>query len=119
MNYLIDQNTLEEVTNKTKIPYLDVITSGPIPPNPSELIMGETMVRFIDELKSKYEYIILDTPPVGLVSDSMELSSFADITLYVMRQNYTKKEMVNLLNNRVTIRIRNDSSRFSIRVIRS
>lgn len=102
VNYLIEQNTLEEVTKKTKIPYLDFISSGPIPPNPSELIMGDTMKRLIEELKDKYDYIILDTPPVGLVTDALELASFADVTLYVMRQNFTKKDMVNLLNNRVS-----------------
>jgi capsular exopolysaccharide synthesis family protein len=101
VNYLIGQKTLNEVTQITKIPFLDVITSGTIPPNPSELIMGETMLEFMKELKNKYDYIILDTPPVGLVTDAVELSIFADVTLYVMRQNVTKKEMVNLLNNRV------------------
>jgi len=101
VNYLIGDKNLDGVTQKTSIPYLDVISSGPIPPNPSELIMGETMREFMDELKAKYEYIILDTPPVGLVTDAVELSTFADVTLYVMRQNFTKKEMVNLLNNRV------------------
>jgi capsular exopolysaccharide synthesis family protein len=101
VNYLIGQKTLNEVTQKTKIPFLDVITSGTIPPNPSELIMGESMLEFMKELKSNYDYIILDTPPVGLVTDAVELSIFADVTLYVMRQNVTKKEMVNLLNNRV------------------
>ncbi len=101
VNYLIGQSTLEEITQSTKIPYLDVITSGPIPPNPSELIMGESMSELMDELKKKYDYVILDTPPVGLVTDAVELSSYVDVTLYVMRQNFTKKEMVNLLNNRV------------------
>jgi capsular exopolysaccharide synthesis family protein len=101
VNYLIGQSTLEEITQSTKIPYLDVITSGPIPPNPSELIMGETMSELMEELKEKYDYVILDTPPVGLVTDAVELSSYVDVTLYVMRQNFTKKEMVNLLNNRV------------------
>lgn len=101
VNYLIGQKNLEGITQKTHIPFLDVITSGPIPPNPSELIMGESMREMIEELKSKYEYIILDTPPVGLVTDAVELSTFADVTLYIMRQNFTKKEMINLLNNRV------------------
>jgi len=50
------------------------------------------MREFMDELKAKYEYIILDTPPVGLVTDAVELSIFADVTLYVMRQNFTKKK---------------------------
>lgn len=101
VNYLIGQKTMDEIVHSTQIPYLDVIISGPVPPNPSELIMGETMVEFMNELKEKYEYIILDTPPVGLVTDAVELSQFADVTLYVTRQNFTKKEMINLLNNRV------------------
>lgn len=101
VNYLIGQNTIEEVILKTQVPFLDVITSGPIPPNPSELIMGESMKEMLDELKERYDYIILDTPPVGLVADAIELSSFVDVTLYVARQNYTKKDMINLLNNRV------------------
>ncbi len=100
VNYLIGQKTIEEVIQTTHIPYLDVITSGPIPPNPSELIIGESMTDFINELKSRYDYIILDTPPVGLVADAVELAQYADVTLYIMRQNYTKKDMVTLLNNR-------------------
>ncbi|MEC4050874.1 polysaccharide biosynthesis tyrosine autokinase [Flavobacterium sp. SUN046] len=101
VNYLIGQKSLDEVIHTTKIPYLDVLTSGPIPPNPSELIMGESMTEMMDELKKRYDYIILDTPPVGLVTDAVELSQFADVTLYITRQNFTKKEMINLLNNRV------------------
>jgi capsular exopolysaccharide synthesis family protein len=101
VNYLIGQKSLKEITQKTQVPYLDVITSGPIPPNPSELIMGDSMRELIEELKSNYDYIILDTPPVGLVTDAVELSTYADVTLYITRQNFTKKEMVNLLNNRV------------------
>jgi capsular exopolysaccharide synthesis family protein len=100
VNYLIGDNTLEEVIQKTHIPFLDVITSGPIPPNPSELILGDSMKEMISELKKAYDYIILDTPPVGLVSDALELSQFCDVTLYVVRQNFTKKEMLVLLNNR-------------------
>jgi len=101
VNYLIRQNSLEEITNSTIVPNLDVILSGPIPPNPSELILGESMKELIDELKQKYDYIILDTPPVGLVADSLELDQFADVTLYIVRQNYTKKEMITLLNTRM------------------
>ncbi len=100
VNYLIGQKTLDEVTQKTIVPYLDVITSGPIPPNPSELIMGESMAEMMEELKLKYDYIILDTPPVGLVTDAFELAQFCDVTLYIIRQNYTKKDMITLLNNR-------------------
>ncbi|MBE0390217.1 exopolysaccharide transport family protein [Flavobacterium sp. PL002] len=101
VNYLIKQKTIEEITNPTQIPYLDVILSGPVPPNPSELIISDSMGEFIEELKKKYDYIILDTPPVGLVSDALELSQFSDVSLYIVRQNYSKKEMITLLNNRI------------------
>lgn len=101
VNYLIKQNSLVEITNSTPIPNLDVILSGPIPPNPSELILSDAMKELIDELKQKYDYVILDTPPVGLVSDSLELVQFSDVVLYIVRQNYTKKDMITLLNNRV------------------
>jgi succinoglycan biosynthesis transport protein ExoP len=101
VNYLIKQKTLEEITNKTEIQNLDVILSGPIPPNPSELILSDAMGELMNELKQKYDYIILDTPPVGLVSDSLELAQYSDVTLYIVRQNYTKKDMITLLNIRV------------------
>ncbi|KQW97661.1 polysaccharide biosynthesis tyrosine autokinase [Flavobacterium sp. Root420] len=101
VNYLIKQNSLSEITNSTQIPNLDVILSGPIPPNPSELILSDAMKELVDELKQKYDYIILDTPPVGLVSDALELAQYADVTLYIVRQNYTKKDMITLLNTRI------------------
>lgn len=101
VNYLINQKTVEEIINHTQIPFLDVILSGPIPPNPSELIMSDAMKDLIEDLKTKYDYIILDTPPVGLVSDALELAQFCDVTLYIVRQNWTKKGMITLLNNRV------------------
>ncbi len=101
VNYLIGQKNLSEIVQKTQISNLDVITSGPIPPNPSELIISDTMTQFMNDLKANYDYIILDTPPVGLVADSIELVQYCDVILYIIRQNYTKKEMIKMLNNRV------------------
>jgi Mrp family chromosome partitioning ATPase len=89
VNYLIKQKT-REITNHTHIPFLDVILSGPIPKIPSEMILSEGMGELIEELK-KNDYIILDTPPVGLVSDALELVQYCDVTLYIIRQNFTKK----------------------------
>ncbi|TPD69842.1 polysaccharide biosynthesis tyrosine autokinase [Flavobacterium microcysteis] len=100
VNYLIGQKTADEIIQKTKIQHLDVITSGPIPPNPAELILGDSMKDLLDDLKRKYDYIILDTPPVGLVSDALELAQFCDATLYVVRQNVTKKGMLALVNDK-------------------
>ena len=101
VNYLIKKKSVDEIINHTQIPFLDVILSGPIPPNPSEMILSESMGELISELKKKYDYIILDTPPVGLVSDALELAQYCDVTLYIVRQNFTKKDMITLLNNRV------------------
>ncbi len=100
VNYLIGQKTAAEIIQNTEIPFLDVITSGPIPPNPAELILGESMKELLDDLKERYDYIILDTPPVGLVSDALELAQFCDATLYVVRQNITKKGMLALVNDK-------------------
>jgi len=98
VNYLIGQKNVDEIIQKTEIPFLDVITSGPIPPNPAELIISESMGELLEDLKTKYDYIILDTPPIGLVSDALELAEYCDAILYVVRQNMTKKSMLNLVN---------------------
>ena len=100
VNYLIGQKNLNEIIQKTHIPDLDVITSGPIPPNPAELIISDAMGEMIEELKKLYDYIILDTPPVGLVSDALELAQFCDATLYLVRQGITKKGMLSVVNEK-------------------
>lgn len=100
VNYLIGSHLLDEVIHPTKIANLDLIPAGPLPPNPGELLMSEHLEELIAELKKRYDYIILDTPPVGLVSDAMELSNFADVVLYIVRQDYTKKGMISQLNLR-------------------
>ena len=100
VNYLIGENKLDEVIQKTKVPHLDVILAGAVPPNPSELLMSDQMDVFMQELKKRYDYIILDTPPVGLVSDALELDDYIDATLYIIRQHYTKKGMLRLINDK-------------------
>ncbi len=100
VNYLIGQKSLNEIIQKTHIPDLDLITSGPIPPNPAELIISDSMKEMIEELKLKYDYIILDTPPVGLVADALELAQYCDATLYVVRQGVTKKGMLSVVNEK-------------------
>ncbi len=100
VNYLINEATLADVIQKTEIDHLDVITSGPVPPNPSELLLGERMEQLINELKEIYDYIILDSPPMGLVSDSLELMKHADATIYLARFNYTHKNMFTFVNEK-------------------
>lgn len=100
VNYLIDDAEISDIIQKTKMENLNVITSGPIPPNPSELLMSERMEDLINNLKKEYDYIILDSPPLGLVSDALELTKFADATIYMVRQNYTTKGMFTLINDK-------------------
>ena len=92
MSTLLSGSTnLGKVIQKTEYENLDVITSGPIPPNPSELIQSELMEKLLDKLKEVYDVIILDTPPVGLVVDAKTLMHYVDTSIYVLRAGYSKK----------------------------
>jgi tyrosine-protein kinase Etk/Wzc len=97
-NYLTHQNSLEEVIKKTNSKNVDVITTGVLPPNPSELILTNAMKKLLEELKESYDYIIMDTPPVGLVTDALILMNYSDITFTVVRANYTRKEFIRNLD---------------------
>ena len=98
-SYLIKKSKIEDIINQTQYENLSLITSGPIPPNPAELLNLERMKDLIKILKDKYEYIIIDTPPCGLVTDSVITMKLSDINLYVVRHNYTKKNMLNIIND--------------------
>ena len=98
-SYLIKKSKIEDIINQTQYENLSLITSGPIPPNPAELLNLERMKDLIKNLKDKYEYIIIDTPPCGLVTDSVITMKLSDINLYVVRHNYTKKNMLNIIND--------------------
>jgi len=85
---------LKDVIQKTRYPYLDILSSGAIPPNPSELIQSSTMYEILEGLKKSYDMIILDTPPIGLVTDVKELMHYVDINIYIVRAGYSKKEFL-------------------------
>lgn len=97
-SYLIGVSTLKEVTQKTNDENLDIIISGPIPPNPAELLEKKIMTDLLIELKKTYKYIIIDTPPIGLVTDGQILMNKSDINLLMVRQGYTTKQMVANIN---------------------
>ncbi len=100
VNYLIGENTLEEITLNSGIDNLELITSGPVPPNPSELLISEHADTLFEVLKEKYDYIIIDTPPVGLVADALELFKYADAIIYMIRQNYTQRGMPKMIDSK-------------------
>ena len=79
-------------------PQLDLLPRGSIPPNPTELVARHTLEQAIQQLKQEYEFIILDTAPIGLVTDTTLISRVADLCVYVCRADYTSKEVYRYIN---------------------
>ena len=93
-SYLSNKENLNSIIQTSvKTPNLDIITSGPIPPNPAELIASDKCKQLFDELKEKYDYIIIDTPPLGLVTDAFLLMKYTDVNLFIVRQGVTNKNI--------------------------
>ncbi|WP_185269169.1 GumC family protein [Chryseobacterium indologenes] len=97
-----DQTKLEEIIHVSSFnPNLDVIYSGMIPPNPTELLSNGRYALLLDQLKSKYDYIILDTAPLLLVTDTFLIAELADVTIYVSRSKYTEKALTEFANKNI------------------
>jgi len=91
---LAGQTTLDNCINHSSINNLDFITAGPIPPNPSELILNKRMDDLIEQLKLTYDFIIIDNPPIGLVTDGMKSLIKADYPIYVFYANHSKRSYI-------------------------
>ena len=102
VNYLINQTSIDEIITQSHIPNLDIIFSGPVPPNPSELLLTNRCDQMMQKLQSIYDYIVIDTPPVGLVSDALELFKYSDAICYVIRQNYSEIGMMKMIDDKYT-----------------
>ena len=96
---IINQYSIAECVQKSQIETLDFITAGPIPPNPSELIISESFKEKLAELKTMYDIIIIDNPPVGLVSDGIKNLTDADIPIYVFKSHYSKRTFIGKIND--------------------
>jgi len=92
--YLSGLSEFEDVIQKTGIDNLYLISGGPTPPNPSELLLTDKFETFITKALQQFDFILIDTPPLALVTDAFVMSKFADHTVFVMRQNYSPKEFV-------------------------
>lgn len=95
---LIDKDDIKSCIHHSELTNLDFITSGPIPPNPSELIISGKLDDIVAELKKDYDLVVLDNPPIGLVSDAMEMLKKADYPIYVFKSEYSRKNFINNLN---------------------
>ncbi len=98
-DFLAGLSTETGIIKTTDIPNLYIITSGGIPPNPSELLINGKFQQLLSSAKSNFDYIIIDTPPIGILSDGLELMDKCDVNIFIARENYTLKKHIADLNN--------------------
>ncbi|MBR5855489.1 MAG: polysaccharide biosynthesis tyrosine autokinase [Paludibacteraceae bacterium] len=98
-SYLADDSyAVDDLVVSTEFNNLDILPSGIIPPNPNELLQSDRLDQLFVELRQRYDYVIVDSAPVALVSDTFQLSRIADMTVYVCRARYTTFDLVDFLN---------------------
>ena len=99
-SYMINTATLNDIVTTSEIENLNFIPAGEVPPNPVELIASEKTNQIINELKKQYDYVIIDSPPIGLVTDAYLLTKSTDLNILVARQDYTSlREFCNVLKD--------------------
>jgi tyrosine-protein kinase Etk/Wzc len=106
-NYMVDHTSADSIIRPTFVKNLDFIPAGPLLPNPSELMESGVLDQLLIYLKTNYEYIILDTTPIGIIADASLLMKHSDQILVVCRNNYTRKDVLNDVVNSF------DSNKFS------
>jgi capsular exopolysaccharide synthesis family protein len=97
-NYLINQCTLDEVILHLPKVDFDILPAGSIPPNPGELIRSDKLIQLFAELRKRYDFIIIDTSPIGMVTDAYALAAISDVNLFVVRNNKTNKSFYKKLS---------------------
>ncbi len=96
---LIKKHKYQECVYESEIENLHFITSGPLPPNPAEIILGDNLKDFINEVKQDYDILIIDTPPIGIVTDALISYNMADNQVYVMRAGISPKSFIDNVNS--------------------
>jgi tyrosine-protein kinase Etk/Wzc len=97
-NFIIKKSSFDEIIEETQIKNLFFVSSGPIPPNPAELLGTEMFIDFLSRAKEQFDYIVLDNAPAFMVTDPIIVGNLSDINLYVVRQGYTKKDNLKVIN---------------------
>jgi tyrosine-protein kinase Etk/Wzc len=98
-NFLCGNCKYEDVIRSTQVENLFYAPSGPIPPNPAELLEHEEMKVFIEKAKMEFDYIIIDTPPVAIVTDTLLLARYVDLNLFIVRQRYTSRSTIEIVEH--------------------
>ena len=96
--YLIGYNNIQDIIIQTHIPNLWFIPSGPVPPNPAEILNRIEMKQLLDELKKEYDYIVLDNAPIGLVTDGIIVSQISDLNIFILRFGVSYKHQPESIN---------------------
>ncbi len=100
VNYLIGKEKLDDIIQKApQNENLHVVTSGTVPPNPSELLESDKMNQMFKELNNKYDYVVIDTPPIGIVPDSIPVLTASDVVLFIVREKFSEKSSLEFLND--------------------
>ena len=98
-NTITAEDVYQQIANSGVNENLDLLMAGPTPPNPTELLARDNLRIVLDHLKERYDYVILDTAPVGLVADTMQIARYANVCCYLCRADYTPKTNIELLNS--------------------
>jgi tyrosine-protein kinase Etk/Wzc len=100
---LIRKSKWQDCVVKTQLGNFDYLPSGPHPPNPSELLLNPEFQELLEQLKKHYDYILLDTPPVGLLTDGIMAMKQADLSIYIFRASYSKRIFISNLQRLIAI----------------
>jgi capsular exopolysaccharide synthesis family protein len=97
-NYIVSDVKVKDIIKPSNIhPNFYLIGSGSLPPNPAELLVHDRVSQLFNEVKNEFDYVVIDCSPVGLVTDALLLSRYADVVLYVVRQRFTYKKQINII----------------------
>ena len=96
--YLIGYDTFEQIVFPTAIPNLSVMTSGPIPPNPAEILSKPALKSMLDKARSQFDYIVIDNAPVALVTDGIIVSRLSDLNIFILRFGVSHKHQLEMIN---------------------
>ncbi len=95
--YLSNNSDYDSLIHSTEVENLYFAPAGPVPPNPAELIESPRMAEFIERAREEYDYVIFDTPPVGVVTDTLLVAPYIDVNIFIVRQRYSSRETLDLI----------------------
>lgn len=100
-SFLAGKDSMEDIISSTEFANLDIIPSGPIPSDPSGLVLSKELPVLLEKLKEMYEYIIIDTAPIGIISDTKIVMQHSDLNLIIIREDYAEKEFISTLEEMI------------------